>query len=454
MSLLLEDGDRPGRAPLPRGRPARFGYYQRRGEPTGSAFPLPNARSAATSKRQPGLGPRAPARTEGFRATPTPPRFCGAAGTAGGRDPLIITKKNVIIAGHRRWEKAKQLELPEVPVVVFESEDEAAILKELIESNLDKREQTTRDKLLEAEAYREAVEAESAKRQTELAGTRRGDDLPEVAPEGQEKGDSRDVLARKVKLTGWTGKTLYQALDVLPVIRGSDEALAEKLWKLLEKKVKEARELAGLPNTRKKKVAAKTEQGKEGPTHEQPPAPTISENGVHPEPDHCVEPAAEAPTDVVQRAPEAVEPMPTGPISVVLLSPQEGFTWDWAGAFRHVTKHLAENSLLLLWTPGPPTTSLQGADNLWHYDGRKVVTWLKRVNKRSGTMTGEARALIIAQRGKLRLDFGSDFIAEEGVSDWRDLKALRDWAGAGWPGRVVELLSLGPGAEGWALLNE
>src|SRR5262245_26074566 len=30
MSLLLEDGDRPGRAPLPRGRPARLGYYQRR----------------------------------------------------------------------------------------------------------------------------------------------------------------------------------------------------------------------------------------------------------------------------------------------------------------------------------------------------------------------------------------------------------------------------------------
>src|SRR5215467_1026863 len=38
MSLLLEDGDRPGRAPLPRGRPARLGYYQRRGGPTGSAF--------------------------------------------------------------------------------------------------------------------------------------------------------------------------------------------------------------------------------------------------------------------------------------------------------------------------------------------------------------------------------------------------------------------------------
>jgi ParB-like chromosome segregation protein Spo0J len=83
----------------------------------------------------------------------------------GVRDPLTITKKNVIISGHRRWEKAKQLELPEVPVVVFESEDEAAILKELIESNLDRRAQTTRDKLLEAEALREVVEAESAIRQ-------------------------------------------------------------------------------------------------------------------------------------------------------------------------------------------------------------------------------------------------------------------------------------------------
>lgn len=49
--------------------------------------------------------------------------------------PLLITKDNRIISGHRRWEAARRLNLASVPVTVFGSGDELDILEALIDSN-------------------------------------------------------------------------------------------------------------------------------------------------------------------------------------------------------------------------------------------------------------------------------------------------------------------------------
>jgi ParB/RepB/Spo0J family partition protein len=49
--------------------------------------------------------------------------------------PMLITQDGRIIAGHRRWQASKQVGLAKVPVVVFGSTDELAILEAVIESN-------------------------------------------------------------------------------------------------------------------------------------------------------------------------------------------------------------------------------------------------------------------------------------------------------------------------------
>src|SRR5437870_3760350 len=49
--------------------------------------------------------------------------------------PLLITQDGRIIAGHRRWQASRQAGIAKVPVVVFGSTDELAILEAVIESN-------------------------------------------------------------------------------------------------------------------------------------------------------------------------------------------------------------------------------------------------------------------------------------------------------------------------------
>lgn len=50
-------------------------------------------------------------------------------------NPLLVTRDNIIINGHRRFDAAKRVGLHAVPVVVFGSMDELDILEALVESN-------------------------------------------------------------------------------------------------------------------------------------------------------------------------------------------------------------------------------------------------------------------------------------------------------------------------------
>lgn len=49
--------------------------------------------------------------------------------------PLLVTPDGVIVGGHRRWEAARQLGLPDVPVVVFPCADEWKIREALVLAN-------------------------------------------------------------------------------------------------------------------------------------------------------------------------------------------------------------------------------------------------------------------------------------------------------------------------------
>src|SRR5262249_43208658 len=54
--------------------------------------------------------------------------------------PLVVTKDNVIVCGHRRRLAAKLAGLEEVLVTVFESDDELDVVEELVRSNHHTRE--------------------------------------------------------------------------------------------------------------------------------------------------------------------------------------------------------------------------------------------------------------------------------------------------------------------------
>src|SRR5271157_3875652 len=92
--------------------------------------------------------------------------------------PLIIDHKNRIISGHRRWDAACQLGLPEVPVALIPSEDELEIETALIEAN------RQRDKTNEQRARETAqiYKIEQAKARQRQASANPGGTLPAKSP--------------------------------------------------------------------------------------------------------------------------------------------------------------------------------------------------------------------------------------------------------------------------------
>jgi ParB-like chromosome segregation protein Spo0J len=160
-------------------------------------------------------------------------KFIDDVRARGVTDSLVITRKNVIISGHVRWLAAKIVDLKEVPVIVFESDDELEIREELVRCNLNRRKQSKFQRLCEAEVLYEVEQEMARLRQKELAGTRKGDPK-ENLPEGQKKkGQTRDIIGKQV---GVSGRTLDKALKVVKLIRsGVAKKKAEHLKELLDK---------------------------------------------------------------------------------------------------------------------------------------------------------------------------------------------------------------------------
>src|SRR5262249_40530110 len=142
-----------------------------------------------------------------------------------------------------------------------------------------------------------------------------------------------------------------------------------------------------------------------------------------PEPDRVGEPSASKVADEPQAAnsERQPEPMPTGPVAVVLMTLPVDVSLMKFLLRMDVAEMLAPNGVLLVsspWTPKGIKNALNVSDAL----GFQAEEVLK---------TGDAAFCVIARRGEPRPAFGLKVIGEEGVADWRDLKALREWVRAG-----------------------
>jgi len=126
--------------------------------------------------------------------------------------PLLITSKNVVVAGGERLRVARALKLPEIPVRVLDLTDPLDIQQALIESNVS-RDKKNEQKIREYRALK-LIEREKAKKRK---GTRT-DLVSNLTP--SDTGKSRDLAAVKV---GWCGSTAEKGLKVLEAIERCSE---------------------------------------------------------------------------------------------------------------------------------------------------------------------------------------------------------------------------------------
>lgn len=149
--------------------------------------------------------------------------------------PLVITHDGRIISGHRRWSAAKQLQMAEVPVVVFGSEDELDIEEALIEANRQRvksNEQIGREykhlkRIIAAKESRQGSNQYAAKGAS-------GNPLPEAQPPTVKAADKLGVS----RPTADRAERVVDAIDALE--EAGDEASAEHLRRTLESSVKGA----------------------------------------------------------------------------------------------------------------------------------------------------------------------------------------------------------------------
>ena len=171
--------------------------------------------------------------------------------------PLLIDFKDRIISGHRRWDAAKQINLKEVPVEVFKSEDELEIRTALIEANRQRiktNEQIAREA---AEIY--AVEKDRASERQTVAGKQGQKGLPVILPEA---GDARDLAGKRLGISGKKVEMAVQVVEAIDRLREDGEG---------EESEKLRGELNKFTVTRAHKIAREAGQLR-GVTAEQPKA--------------------------------------------------------------------------------------------------------------------------------------------------------------------------------------
>jgi len=139
-------------------------------------------------------------------------------------EPLVVTRENVIVSGHRRWAAAMKL-LPAgsgLPCRVEEFEDELAEQEALIAHNL-QREKTFSQRMAEGQVL-DRIEYERSKRRQ---GTRT--DIPAILPEGYEPGETREKVAAKI---GMGARTYGKAKKVVEAAEAGDEKAREAVQKI------------------------------------------------------------------------------------------------------------------------------------------------------------------------------------------------------------------------------
>lgn len=181
--------------------------------------------------------------------------------------PLYTNPDYVIISGHRRYKACLQLGFKKIPIVIKKFKDKQEELEILLLENI-YREKTVEQKVREAEVW-EIIEKEKAEKRMK-AGVKQNDpvenfpqgtvkdveveNFPQAEPEynikencppRNEKGKTRDIVARKVGLG--SGKTLETAKKVVAKINefkaSGDVEKADAISKTLNKSVSGAKKM-------------------------------------------------------------------------------------------------------------------------------------------------------------------------------------------------------------------
>ena len=168
-------------------------------------------------------------------------------------NPIVVNPQNQILSGHRRYLAACQLDLPEVPVLIKEFEDEQKEVEFLLAENI-YRTKTNEQKIREGMVW-ETIEKEKAKKRrlANLLSTEK-ENLPDQ--ENQEKGATRDIVGKLCQIgSGSTyakGKKIVQQIDWYVEEGKTYKAL--ELREILNKSVDGAYQLLPIPlNTQDRK---------------------------------------------------------------------------------------------------------------------------------------------------------------------------------------------------------
>ena len=135
--------------------------------------------------------------------------------TSGWIKPILITKDNVIISGHRRIECCKTLGITEIEYELVEEDDPTKLLELLMVENF-YREKTTTQKMKESEVYFEIEKQKSYIRQTEIGKQNLGQGSVEVSrPELGKTGRTTQIVSKKVGMSESSFKRGKKVMDYL-----------------------------------------------------------------------------------------------------------------------------------------------------------------------------------------------------------------------------------------------
>jgi len=168
--------------------------------------------------------------------------FVNAVKRNGIYTPLLITRDNKVISGNRRLEAAKQVGITEVPVVVFDSEDELDIREAIVAANR-QREKTNAQVGRE---FKMLLEVE-----TERARKRMGEGV-ENFPQDM-RGKARDLAASHLGMSGKTAEHAAAVIDKIDRLNvDCKSAEADDLTRQLNKSVNSAFNKVKVMDFRKK----------------------------------------------------------------------------------------------------------------------------------------------------------------------------------------------------------
>ncbi len=190
-------------------------------------------------------------------------------------DPLLITKDGRVISGHRRLSAAQKLGIQDVPVRVFESEDEIDILAALLEHNR-QRVKSKAQIAAEASLQMRIKKEVDARRKAVSAATA----VVETLPPGS-AGKSRDVVGKILGLSGRTTEKAAATSDAISSLRKQGKTVAaDKVESALNKGYDTGFKAAvNVGAIEKSKTKRQPKNGKSGaiPTPAPAPNPEASE---------------------------------------------------------------------------------------------------------------------------------------------------------------------------------